>query len=115
MKNNSTSELSIQELLQLHIEACSNLNFDIFENHLYDTRVEVNFPNKKKYEKYLRSLLRELRENGFKRLQLQIEDQDYLDSNTQEYNYYHPLYTHPRLNMKVTIVERKLIFSVLPF
>jgi hypothetical protein len=116
MHTNNNHEVSIEFMLQKYIDACCQLNFDLFAELLYDSRVDVNYPSKKNYEKFIRSLIRDLRNEGYKRLDLKIEEPiTFTETHTQAYNFYHFKYTHPRLSTKITRSEDSIILDVLPF
>ena len=106
----------IDEIKQNLIQSCVNFNELHFLPYLLTPLVEIAFPSKIRFYRYLKYLLKTAKEESEGVLELKIEHEAWKeDEELLAYNFYDEAHKFPRINLQVKEMEDKIFIDLKPF
>ena len=98
------------------INICLNNNAKEFIPYLLSKKVETNMPNKMKFYRFFKHMLKCARENSIGKWTLRIEKTFWNNNqNSVAYNFYDNEHKFARLSIVVTEQDDKIFLETLPF
>lgn len=113
MENKTSFE--IEEIKSKLIECCINCNAQEFLPYLLSPLITVDFPNKIRFYRFLKSILKSAGEESEGVLELRIEREAWDEENVLSYNFYDEIHKYPRINLKVKEENNNLHLDLMPF
>ncbi len=106
----------LEDIKQNLIQSCKNFDAFHFLPYLLSPLVEIDFPNKIRFYRYLKYLLKTAKEESEGALHLKIEAGPWReDEALLSYNFYDELHFHPRLNLQVKENKDSIFIDLKPF
>ncbi len=107
---------SIEEIKQNLIQSCITFNAFHFLPYLLSPVVEIDFPKKIRFYRFLKYLLETAKEESEGALHLKIETGPWEeDAEILSYNFYDEVHLHPRLNLQVKENRDSIFIDLKPF
>lgn len=109
-------KFQIEEIKQNLIQSCINLNAFHFLPYLLSPLVQIDFPNKIRFYRFLKYLLETAKEESVGYLELKIEaGPSEEDEEIKSYNFYDQVHKYPRLNVQVKEERENIFIDLKPF
>lgn len=106
----------IEEIKKQLIISCINFNAQNFLPYLLSPQVQVDFPNKIRFYRLLKHILKTAKEETTGSLELRIESETWVkDKDLLAFNFYDEVHKYPRINLQVKEMEDKIFVDLKPF
>ena len=106
----------IKEIKQNLIQSCVSFDAFHFLPYLLSPVVEIDFPNKIRFYRFLKYLLKTAKEESEGALQLRVEHEPWEeDEALLVYNFYDELHKNPRLSLQVKEMGNRIFIDQKPF
>ena len=116
MKRKGLKEFKIEEIKENLIQSCESFDAFHFLPFLLSPLVEIDFPNKIRFYRFLKYLLETAKEESEGALHLKIETGPWKeDEKILSYNFYDEVHQHPKLNLQVKEMENRIFIDLKPF
>ena len=114
--DNPMKSASIEEIKQNLIQSCITFDAFHFLPYLLSPVVEIDFPNKIRFYRFLKYLLKTAKEEATGSLQLRIESEPWEeDKQLFFYNFYDEVHKYPQINLQVKEMEDRIFIDLKPF
>lgn len=106
----------IEEIKKQLFVSCINFNAFHFLPYLLSPLVQVDFPNKIRFYRFLKYLLEAAKEESEGAIQLRVEHEPWEDDEALlAYNFYDEVHKNPRINLQVKEMEGRIFIDLKPF
>ena len=107
---------SIEEIKQKLIQSCKSFDAFHFLPYLLSPVVEIDFPNKIRFYRYLKYILNSAKEESEGSLLLKIEAGPWEeDEKLLSYNFYDEVHKYPQINLQIKEIEDRVFIDLKPF
>ncbi len=107
---------SIEDIKEHLIQSCKSFDAFHFLPYLLSPLVEIDFPNKIRFYRFLKYLLENVKEESGGALHLKIETGPWEeDEKILSYNFYDEVHKFPRINLQVKEMENRIFIDLKPF
>ncbi|PJX22781.1 hypothetical protein CAP47_07075 [Psychroflexus sp. S27] len=108
--------MTVSNIKTALLEACLNGDAELFIDFLQSDLVETNMPNKMRFYRFFKRMIKDSQENTIGGLNLRIEDADWLEKDGRQiYCSYDQMHKYPRLTLIVKETTNRIYIETMPF